>query len=386
MRTPKVLGIVSFKVFPAHMGGQQYIVQYYQSLSQYEKVVLAVSSDNNIEDKSICGADRIANDKLVLFPILFNHWQGWKNLFRLKDLTRLIRKEQIEWIIIDHSYFGWLGFLLRLLTSKKFLIKSANIESIRFRDMGRKGWRLYQWYEKKVHQLANFSFFISETDRAYAIQHWGLPLHKTGVIPFGTFRKKPFPPEQRAELKNSLLNKFQLTDNTVLFFFNGTLDYIPNKKAIYDIIQELIPKLNKSSLTYKIIISGVQIEPDLLAHISNCPEIIFEGFVQDVQTYYAATDCFICPVSLGAGVKTKLIDALAAGLPVIAFEKSAEGISSLQLNNQLTRISNLNWNLFSESMIRFTEFNRKQESVSVDFYKEFHWDHIVQESILSLPK
>lgn len=386
MRVPKVLGIVSFKVFPAHMGGQQYIVHYYQSLAQYGKVILAVSSDNILEGKSMSGMDKIADNNLVLLPILFNHWQGWKNIFRLSDLTRLIRKEEIEWIIIDHSYFGWLGFLLRLFTGKKFLIKSANIEAIRFRDMGRKGWRLYQWYEKKVHQLANFSFFISETDRTYALQHWGLQKHKTGVIPFGTYRKEPFCLEQKAKFRNELLMKHGLFNNPVLFFFNGTLDYIPNKKAIYDIIQELIPTLNKSSLTYKIIISGVQIERDLLSHISKCPEIIYEGFVQDIQAYYAATDCFICPVSLGAGVKTKLIDALASGLPVIAFEKSAEGISSLPLNKQLTRISNFNWNLFSESMIRFSELKREQETVSAEFYKEYHWDHIVQESILSLPK
>lgn len=385
MRVPKVLGIVSFKVFPAHMGGQQYIVHYYQSLAQFGKVILAVSSDNQVLAADKSDKDDATN-AMTVYPILFNHWQGWKNLLRLKDLIQLIRKEEIEWIVIDHSYFGWLGFLLRVFTGKKFLIKSANIEANRFKEMGRKGWRLYQWYEKKVHQLANFSFFISETDRAYAIQHWGLPLHKTGVIPFGTFRKKPVTPEQRDELKRSLLNKHQLADNTILFFFNGTLDYIPNKKAIYDIIQELIPTLNKSSLTYKIIISGVQIERDLLSHISKCPEIIYEGFVQDIQAYYAATDCFICPVSLGAGVKTKLIDALASGLPVIAFEKSAEGISSLPLNKQLTRISNFNWNLFSESMIRFAELKREQETVSAEFYKEYHWDHIVQESILSLPK
>lgn len=386
MRAPKVLGIVSFKVFPAHMGGQQYIVHYYQSLARYGKVVLAVSSDNILEGKSMSGMDKIADNNLVLLPILFNHWQGWKNIFRLSDLTRLIRKEEIEWIIIDHSYFGWLGFLLRLFTGKKFLIKSANIEAIRFRDMGRKGWRLYQWYEKKVHQLANFSFFISETDRTYAIQHWGLQKHKTGVIPFGTYRKEPFYLEQKAIFRNELLMKHGLFNNPVLFFFNGTLDYIPNKKAIDEIIQELVPKLNSYAFPYKIIISGVQIEPELLVSISNCSEIIYEGFVKDIQTYYAGTDCFICPVTLGAGVKTKLIDALAAGLPVIAFEKSTEGISNMYLNQQLICIPNNNWDSFAQSMMEIQVIEEGGTNVPAQFYKEYHWDHIVQESILSLPE
>lgn len=386
MKAPKVLGIVSFKVFPAHMGGQQYIVHYYQSLAQYGKVVLALSSDNNVKDNSISGAETIADNNLLLFPILFNHWQGWKNVFRLSQLTQLIRKEEIEWIFIDHSYFGWLGFLLRLFTGKKFLIKSANIEAIRFKDMGRRGWRLYQWYEKKVHQLANFSFFISEADRAYAIQHWGLPKYKTGLIPFGTYRKQAFSPEQRNAYREELLKQHGLLNNTLLFFFNGTLDYIPNKKAIYKMIQELVPKLNSSSLPYKIIISGVQIEPDLLAQISNCPEIIYVGFVKDIQAYYAATDCFLCPITLGAGVKTKLIDALAAGLPVIAFEKSVGGISNLYLNQQLICIPDNNWDSFAQSMMEMQVFKEGGPTLPDEFYKEYHWDHIVQESILSLPQ
>lgn len=386
MRAPRVLGIVSFKVFPAHMGGQQYIAHYYQTLARYGKVILAVSSDNIGKDNNIAGTDIINNDNLLLYPILFNHWHGWKNLFKLPSLVKLIRKEEIEWIFIDHSYFGWLGIVLRFFSGKKFLIKSANIEAIRFKEMGRKGWQLYQWYEKKVHQQANFSFFISESDRAYAIQHWKLQKNKTGLIPFGTYRKEPFTPNQRAESKKELLKKHQLKDTTILFFFNGTLDYIPNKKAIYDIIQKLIPTLNTKSLTYKIIISGVQIEQDLLTQIATAPEIIYEGFVKDIQSYYAGTDCFICPVSLGAGVKTKLIDSLSSGLPVIAFSKSAEGIETVHVNGQLTLINNYNWQEFAQAMIAFSMSNSKQQTVSEEFYKEYHWDHIVQESILSLPK
>ena len=42
-KKPNVLGIISFKVFPALMGGQKYIVDYYRELSKQTNVVLAVS-------------------------------------------------------------------------------------------------------------------------------------------------------------------------------------------------------------------------------------------------------------------------------------------------------------------------------------------------------
>ena len=114
--------------------------------------------------------------------------------------------------------------------------------------------------------------------------------------------------------------------------------------------------------------------------------IVEFGFVKDIQRYYAGTDCFICPVTLGAGVKTKLIDALAAGLPVIAFEKSTEGISNKYLNQQLICIPNNNWDSFAQSMMEIQVIEEGGTNVPAQFYKEYHWDHIVQESILSLPE
>ncbi|MDP1971375.1 MAG: glycosyltransferase family 4 protein, partial [Sediminibacterium sp.] len=117
---PNVLGIVSFKVFPALMGGQKYIVDYYRELAKQTKVVLAVSKDN----KEAASTETSLN----LLPFLFNHWYGFLNIFYCFKLIQIIKKEQIDLIIIDHSYYGWLGILLRLFTGKKLIIKSANLE------------------------------------------------------------------------------------------------------------------------------------------------------------------------------------------------------------------------------------------------------------------
>ena len=85
---PNVLGIVSFKVFPALMGGQKYIVEYYRELAKQTKVVLAVSKDNK---------EAIENEtSLTVLPFLFNHWYGFLNVFYLLKLVQLIKKEQIK--------------------------------------------------------------------------------------------------------------------------------------------------------------------------------------------------------------------------------------------------------------------------------------------------
>jgi len=64
----------------------------------------------------------------------------------------------VDIILIEHSYLGWLGILLRALTGKPFVIHSHNIEAQRFKIAGKFWWKLYEQYERFVHAKANHVF------------------------------------------------------------------------------------------------------------------------------------------------------------------------------------------------------------------------------------
>jgi glycosyltransferase involved in cell wall biosynthesis len=51
------------------------------------------------------------------------------------------------------------------------------------------------------------------------------------------------------------------------------------------------------------------------------------GYVLDLQPYYARAALFLSPLRFGAGIKNKVLEAMAMGLPVIATPLSADGIS-----------------------------------------------------------
>lgn len=375
-KKPNVLGVVSFKVFPALMGGQKYIVDYYRELAKQTKVVLAVSKNNK---------EAITNEtSLNVLPFLFNHWYGFLNIFYLFKLVQIIKKEQIDIIIIDHSYFGWLGMLLRWLTGKKLVIKSANLEAYRFRDMGRWWWKIYEAYEKWIHQKADRNFFISDEERQFAIEHWKVNATISYTVPFGTFREGPCSPLEKKESRDTILALHSLPENTTLFLFNGTLDYIPNEDALYIILNELIPRLNQSNLSYRILICGVQIKPNWEAQLLACPHIIFKGFVENIELYYSGSNCFICPITLGTGVKTKITDALAAGSTVIACKKSCDGFNLDMLNEYLKAVEDYNWDEFARAMVQLPY--KEIKAIPNAFLKAFNWATIVRESILYLPK
>ena len=374
MQRPAVLGIISYKVFPAQMGGQKYIVNYYTELAKNAKVVLAVSKDNQVE--------RYTPYKTL--PFLYNHWLAFLNLIYVYRLCRIIKKERINVIMIDHSYFGWLGILLKWLTSKKLAIKSANIETLRFKDMRRIGWQLYDLYEGWVHRHADLNFFITEEEKQRAITRWNLMPQTCKTIFYGTKTTHPAIGEERKNYRRILLEKNNFSPDTKLFLFNGTLDYLPNADALYVILKELMYRLETSSAPFRIFICGNRISEEWAKALNDNPNIIFHGFEQNINKYYYGTDCFICPVTLGTGIKTKIVEALAHGQRVIACKKSGEGFNVAELGKQLTLIEDYNWKAFADAML---QLNIQEESTTPEsFYRQFNWPSIVQESILSLQK
>jgi glycosyltransferase involved in cell wall biosynthesis len=373
MLQPTVLGIISFKTFPAQMGGQKYVADYYTELSKYTKVVLAVSRDNQV--------DRFA--PFTIYPFLYNNWLAFLNLIYVYKLCTIIRKEKIDIILIDHSYFGWLGFLLRLITKKKLAIKSANIEALRFKDMRRIGWSLYYKYEGWVHRTANINFFITDEERDFAINKWKLVPAVCKTLRYGSTTLSPASKEENIRCRQLLVSENNLSENTVLFLFNGTLDYLPNTDALYIIIQELLKRLESSIVPFKIFICGYQISEEWEKVIKHKQQIIFKGFVKDINLYYKGVDCFICPVTLGTGIKTKVVEAIAHGKKVIACKKSGEGFNWEELGDQLQLIENYNWTAFAEAMKNIT-INQSNYQPPASFYTKINWTKIVQESILSL--
>jgi hypothetical protein len=93
--------------------------------------VLAVSKENDPSGKP---------QYKIFIPSCITTGGAFLTCVGVQALRRLDQKEHaVNVIIIEHSYFGWLGILLRGLTKKPFVIRSHNIEAHRFRDMRQTG-------------------------------------------------------------------------------------------------------------------------------------------------------------------------------------------------------------------------------------------------------
>jgi glycosyltransferase involved in cell wall biosynthesis len=52
------------------------------------------------------------------------------------------------------------------------------------------------------------------------------------------------------------------------------------------------------------------------------------GFVEDVREPLARCSVFVCPILSGSGVRVKLLEAFAAGIPVVSTKVGAEGLAA----------------------------------------------------------
>ena len=56
-------------------------------------------------------------------------------------------------------------------------------------------------------------------------------------------------------------------------------------------------------------------------------QIKVTGHVPDVKPYLEQASVFVCPLRVGAGLKNKILEALAMGIPVVATPLSVDGIA-----------------------------------------------------------
>lgn len=357
----KLLVIVSYKVFPPQMGGQKGIVFFYDHLRKYHDLVMAVSRDNGTPQT-----------EYGIESFLFNNHRIGLNVFQIRRLIGLIKKEGVDVIIAEHSYTGWLAWILKQWTGKPFIIHSHNLEASRFRQMGKRGWKLFHHYEKWIHQKADFSFFKTEEEKKMALHDFALSEKVCAVIPYGVpiIQKNPGA-AQRVRQQFNLSTEF-------LFYFNGTLDYLPNRLAVETIIESIDPLLQESGIDYTILISGKNLSPHLEEKIKNRQQIRYVHYVDDVNGLYQASTLFLNPVINDSGVKTKLVEALANGCKVISTHSGATGIPPLVCDQNLVTTKDGDWPAFVAAIL--ANLGPKAADISPAFIPYFSWPYIAKKA------
>lgn len=109
----------------------------------------------------------------------------------------------------------------------------------------------------------------------------------------------------------------------MLFF--GALHSPMNQDGIRRAVQEILPRVRSLVPDARLIVRGTGADPALQA-LLRTEGVDYEGTVEDLEQAYAGVDCLVLPLALGSGLKGRVLEAMAAGVPVVGTSIAAEGI------------------------------------------------------------
>lgn len=108
--------------------------------------------------------------------------------------------------------------------------------------------------------------------------------------------------------------------------FMGALNVAHNENGIIHFIENCMPVILKKIPEAILYVIGGNASEKLKQYESE--HIIFTGRVPDVRVAIGKCEVFICPLQFGSGIKTKNLEAMAMGMPVVTTPIGAENIDA----------------------------------------------------------
>ncbi len=114
-----------------------------------------------------------------------------------------------------------------------------------------------------------------------------------------------------------------LYGNNVIYY--GNMKRPENYSAAEWFIKEVMPLLKDSRVVFQII--GSNPPEELKQMETNNIKVL--GYQEDIRPFLENALCMITPLSLGAGIKIKVLEGMSSGLPVLTNDIGIEGISAV---------------------------------------------------------
>lgn len=146
----------------------------------------------------------------------------------------------------------------------------------------------------------------------------------------GPDARKDVPPI-RDDLRAAIdLARYEYSDegrepDTLLFI--GSFQHPPNRHALAYFIERVLPAVRAARPGARLLVAGAQAPPNFAAALG-APGVEFLGRVEDIRELYARCAVFVCPILSGSGIRVKLLEAFAAGIPAVSTALGAEGLAA----------------------------------------------------------
>jgi glycosyltransferase involved in cell wall biosynthesis len=238
----------------------------------------------------------------------------------LWGLTSLIKSLSPNLVLLEGGSWAFYDLvLIRLLRIRKVRSKiiyhAHNVEYL-LRKQKDSAWlaAITKCAEGRVLRDADDSFAVSARDAGAFYRIYGC---RVGILPNGVDVKRF--DEVREERVQVIKNQYGLSGTVILFM--GLSAFLPNKEALDFLVRRVFPGLVRDDPSLRLAVIGGDV-PYSEKWLINPGRIPFE----DVPAFVKACDIGVAPIFSGSGTRLKILEFMAAGKPVIATPKGAEGL------------------------------------------------------------
>ncbi len=177
-------------------------------------------------------------------------------------------------------------------------------------------------YEGEIVRSFDHTFAVAEPDAAALREAAGsLPgkLDTSGsrisVIPIGVDTSRLHPAKRRPNSMNILTL--------------GTLHYPPNADGVRWFAREVFPLVREQLPTACLTIVGKNPPSDFMQMAAEDPQhMTVTGYVPDLEPYFEQAAVVVVPVRAGGGMRVRILEAFARGMPAVTTTVGLEGIEA----------------------------------------------------------
>lgn len=364
--TTNILSLVPYRVIPATSGGHLGIVDMHHHIGKLCNDHIVGTTDNADESKYSFTIHR-------LFPPIASRYRPY---YKFKKLKKLALQINAKYIYCDHPYMAPTAIALSKSLHIPWFMRSHNIESDRFRTMGKPWWRIMHWFEQYAMRKANGVFLITHEDKEWALEHYRLDEEKCHIIPYGTNLFTH--PADKVLAKNQIAKETGIDAGIPWLYFLGALNYQPNIEALNYILNEIVPKLNAKGFRYQLFIAGKGLSGAMQSQIETTSNVQYMGFIPVLDIFLNACDIMLNPVMTGGGIKTKAVEALGYNKIVVSSQIGAAGLMPAVCGDNLQITQDYDWDAFADKVITATKI---QTTIPQAFYDTYNWDKIAAKVI-----
>lgn len=234
-------------------------------------------------------------------------------------LRTLLARESFDIVHIDHLHMARYGLLCRELAQTPIVLREHNVESVimeRFRSVV-KSRLLRHWLNNQLARIRRYESEMAETfdaccmitDQDEKVIKELQPRARTYVIPAGVDERYFARPRAK-----------KIPDSIVLV---GDFEWGPSKDALDWFISGILPKIIASTPGTKVYLVGKNI-PERMSRIGS--HVVVRGLVPDFKEELQQYEILAVPLRVGGGIRLKILESFAMGVPVVSTSVGCEGI------------------------------------------------------------